>query len=42
LLDWYHGAVNLNVGGVMAVDDRYLVTGTMRADVVGADLRWER
>ena len=40
-LDWYYGAEKLKVGGLMVVDDTHLLTGTMLADFMGADPRWE-
>jgi hypothetical protein len=40
-LDWYYGAEKLKAGGLMVVDDIHLLTGTMLADFMGADPRWE-
>ena len=41
-LDWYYGAQKLKVGGVMVVDDTHLLTGTLLADFMDADPRWEQ
>jgi methyltransferase family protein len=40
-LDWYFTAERLRVGGLMAVDDTDILTGTFLADFMGADLKWE-
>ena len=40
-LDWYYGAEKLKVGGLIAVDGTHLLTGTMLADFMDADPRWE-
>jgi predicted O-methyltransferase YrrM len=40
-IDWYYGAEKLKVGGLMAVDDTHLVTGTILADFMDVDPRWE-
>jgi hypothetical protein len=40
-LDWYYGAEKLKVDVMMVVDDTHLLTGTMLADFIGADPRWE-
>ncbi len=40
-LDWYYSAEKLKVGGLMIVDDTHLLTGTMLADFMSADPRWE-
>jgi hypothetical protein len=41
-LDWFYTAEALKVGGLMVVDDLPLVTGTILADFMGADERWEQ
>jgi predicted O-methyltransferase YrrM len=40
-VDWYYGAEKLKVGGLMAVDDTHLLTGTILADFMDADPQWE-
>jgi SAM-dependent methyltransferase len=40
-LDWYYSAEKLKIGGLMVVDDTHLVTGTILADFMGVDPRWE-
>ena len=40
-LDWYYAAEKIKVGGLMVVDDTHLVTGTILADFMGVEPRWE-
>ena len=40
-LDWFYTAEALKVGGLMVVDDLPLVTGTILADFLAADERWD-
>ena len=40
-LDWYYTADRLKVGGLMAVDDADIVTGTFLVDFMRADPKWE-
>ena len=40
-LDWFYTAESLKVGGLMVVDDLPLATGTILADFLRADERWD-
>ena len=40
-MDWYYTAERLRVGGLMAVDDTDILTGTFLADFMAADPKWE-
>ena len=40
-IDWYYSAERLRAGGLMIVDDTHLLTGTILADFMEADPRWE-
>src|SRR5688500_17998593 len=40
-LDWFYTAEALKVGGLMVVDDLPLLTGTILADFMRADERWD-
>jgi hypothetical protein len=39
-LDWYFTAEKLRIGGLMAVDDTDIVTGTFLAEFMAADPKW--
>src|SRR6266481_8712824 len=40
-IDWFYTADRLNIGGWMIVDDTDLVTGTVLADFMRADPKWQ-
>lgn len=40
-IDWFYTADRLKIGGWMIVDDTYIVTGTILADFMRVDPKWQ-
>lgn len=40
-IDWYYGALMLNVGGLMVIDDTQLLTGAVLRDFMTEDDYWD-